>query len=174
MPKLRLAIIISILIIICWVPQSLAPTLQDHQAVSERTIIIDDIVNDFQLLSLLVRDISIYDQYLITNHAYNYDSAADYLAQGFDQILAQTIIAYYFIYVPELDQLAVVPIESIPIITFADEPYMEVHHLSPQKLVINRFYSDCYIHGDCYLYQITARFNGERWIIMDLSLNPAS
>ncbi len=172
MPKFISVMLGTMLIILLLAPKGLAPTVLGTPHSDEFDQIITDIVADYEVIHSLLHDVCSQNGYLIAKHAHNTDSASAYLAEGFDQALAQSIVDYYLRWLPELNRLAVVPTESIPIITSADIPYLNIQRISPDMVLIKRLYRNCYEQGDKYLYSITVVFKDGRWLVFDLQLNP--
>lgn len=133
--------------------------------------VFQDLVADYALYASLLYDTSPLDQYNIALHANNTDEAIAYLADGFDITLAQNIVNYYLLWLPEQDKMAIIPTESIPIITGADQPHLRLQQISPYEVLMERTYTNCYEVDDIYLYKIHMRQKGERWIVTDLQFD---
>jgi hypothetical protein len=170
MPRFISLLISTVLFICLMAPPALSSTVNYISNAERNNAVFADIIADYKLLDLLLHDVHYENNYLITNHAYNLESVSLYLAKGFDQNLAQNITDYYLQWLPELNKLSVVPTDYIPIISSADWPYINIQNISPDKVIIERVYTDCYEQGDKYLYRILAVLKGDHWIISDLQL----
>jgi hypothetical protein len=150
---------------------ALAPLKTDHFSNDSFNEIFQDIVADYALYTALLYDVYPIDQYLVSLHTNDPDSTAAYLMGGFDPALAAAIANYYLQWIPELNQMAVIPGDSIPVITEQDKPYITMQQICPDKVVLKRVYTNCYEIGDMYLYLITAEKKEGHWFIVDLQLN---
>jgi len=132
--------------------------------------IFSDIVADYALFTSLCQDVYPFQQYNLALHATSLDTAKDYLSAGFSPDLAQAISTCYLQWLPEINSIAIIPTDSIPVITNEDRNCINMRRISPEEIIMERIYSDCYSIGDRYLYSITARRSLSRWIICDLQL----
>jgi hypothetical protein len=172
MPRF-ISFLLGTILVICFLASSaLSPTVDGISNEDQLNPVLEDIVADYELYSSLLHDVYYENDYLITNHANTLESASAYLAKGFDQTLAQSMAGYYLKWLPELNKLAVIPTDSIPIISSVDRAYLNMQRISPDKVIIERVYTDCYEPGDKYLYSILAVFKGGHWIISNLQLIP--
>jgi hypothetical protein len=149
----------------------LAPTGSCNTSPDAFEQIVLDIIDDYAIYTTLLSDIYSLNQYRISIHANSPDSATAFLSQGFDKFLASAITAYYLQWLPELSKMAVIPTDSIPVITEQDIPYLTMQQISPDMVVLERIYTNCYEIGDKYLYLITAQQKEGKWIIIDLQLD---
>ncbi|PKM76591.1 MAG: hypothetical protein CVU90_11595 [Firmicutes bacterium HGW-Firmicutes-15] len=161
----------SILIVLLLSAPVLAPTRTGNTSQYASDQVITDIVADYALYTSLLYDIYPLNQYRVSTHANSPDSAIAYLSEGFDKPLASTITACYLQWLPEFNKMSVIPTDSIPIITEADKPYLNIEWQSTNKVLLKRIYTDCYEMGDQYLYLISAEQKGGHWIIIDLQLD---
>jgi len=139
-------------------------------ATDDFDIIFSDIVADYELFTSLCRDVYPFQQYNLSRHATSPDTAEAYLSTGFSPDLAQAISTCYLQWLPEIGKIAIIPTDSIPVITNKDRNCLNMQQISPEEITMERIYKDCYSLGDCYLYRITARRSISRWIICDLQL----
>jgi hypothetical protein len=172
MPKLVTMIISCIYFLFVLVFPCLAPTTASSAVTNDSDKIIADIVADFSLLSSLYQDVSPFQQYYLTLHATSPDTAKAYLSAGYTPDLAEAICECYLQWLPAIGKMAVIPTESVPLITDADRSYLKLRHTSPDEVIIERIYTDCYTPGDRYLYSITAQYVKSRWIISGMQLDP--
>lgn len=124
--------------------------------------IIDDIITDFKLLSDLLAS---------KPDIHNRAEAAAWLSQGFESQLAASVVDCYLQPDPELNGMAVIVTDSIPIITATDHNLCQVTQLDTVTARLDRVYSNCYSPGDRWLYQVTVK-KYERWKIADIRLIP--
>jgi hypothetical protein len=82
------------------------------------------------------------------------------------------MVANWGAYLPDQDLMAIIPTDSIPLITAADRDHLSVRSIGPQEAVVERVYHDIYLPGDAYLYQVICRWENNRWIITDMNLLP--
>ncbi|MDD4802153.1 MAG: hypothetical protein PHF24_04340 [Syntrophomonas sp.] len=171
MSKILPTLASSLLICLIFACPVLAPLNTELFVSDSHNKILQDIIADFGVYNSLINDVYTVNQYRISLHANNPDDASDYLAKVFDPALADAMTHYYLQWLPELRKMAVIPIESIPIISEADKPYLSIVRISPKKAVLKRTYTDCYEKGDKYVYLITTELKGQQWIIVDLRLD---
>ncbi|MDD3365626.1 MAG: hypothetical protein PHZ03_11660 [Syntrophomonas sp.] len=171
MPRIISVLASAMLIIILLASPALAPTGTGNTSPDTFDQVVLDIVDDYTLYTSLLYDIYSLQQYRVSTHVNNPDSAIAYLSEGFDQPLSSSIVDYCLQWLPDLNKMAVIPTDSIPIITKADKPYLNMRRISPNKVILERIYTDCYEMGDKYLYRITAEQKGGHWIIIDLQLD---
>lgn len=133
-------------------------------------IIFNDVVKDFAVYNSLIRDVYYLNEYNVTEHAADINSAIEYLSQGFSPDLASNIAHQYLKWIPEIEQLSVIPTDSIPLIAENDRHYIKLEWLDEDHVILERSYMDCYEIGDHYIYYITCVNKGKRWIIVDLKL----
>lgn len=165
------AVLISCLIMIaCFTPSSLAPTIINNQVTVDFDTVFEDIIADYSLFTSLMQDVYPLEQYRISTHGQNSDSVVAYLRTGFSVLLAQAIVGEYMQYLPKEDKMAIIPTDSIPVITSADKEHLTMQQISPNKVILKRSYTNCYAVGDHYLYCITAQKQASRWIIEDLKM----
>jgi len=151
---------------------ALTPQASYPQQTENYSLIFDNITADYALYTSLLEQTNYFEQYQVLTCVENPESAVEYLASGFSLPLAQSLVDYYLLWVPELGKMAVIPTDSIPVITAEDKPYINIHRISPDEVIMERIYTDCYEMGDRYLYRITAHQEKSRWIIVDLYLEP--
>jgi len=163
---------VTILIIILLASSAVAPTQTDISVTDDFNHIFKDVISDYALYESLMLDVYSIDQCRVSIHADDPISACAYLSEGFDPVLAQTITEYYLQWIPELDKMGVIPTDSIPVITDADKPFVNMKKITPDKVILERIYTNCYEMEDQYLYRITAQKKGIRWIVVDLELKP--
>jgi len=149
-----------------------ASIVSSYQATDDFDKIFFDMVADYELFTSLCQDVYPFQQYNLALHATNPDTANAYLSTGFSPDLAQAISTCYLQWLPEIDKIAIIPTDSIPVITNEDRGCLNMRRISPDEIIMERIYSDCYIIGDRYLYSITARRSSSRWIICGLKLEP--
>ncbi len=171
MSKIISVLASAILIIIILTSPVLAPMNTGQSANEDFDRIFQDTVADFALYTSLLYDVYSLNQYRVSLHANNPESAATYLTGGFNPSLATDIVGYYLQWLPEFNKIAVIPTDSIPIITEADKSFLKMQRISPDKVILERTYTDCYELGDKYLYRITAEQKDGHWIIVDLQLD---
>ena len=171
MSRLPLIILTAIIMLFMTSPIQ-APALDVTPAEADATAVLTDIVADFEILASVWGSTEPYGEHFITNKFTDLESAAVYLGGGFEPDLARDLAAFLLMYVPDTDRMAVIPAEFIPMIDVADLPYLQVKHISPEKVVIHRYYDDCYQPGDRYCYIIAARNCGGHWKISHLTLEP--
>jgi len=165
-------LLITIITTLAFPAAALTPQASSPQQIQNRDLIIENIIADYALYTSLLYQTYSWEQYQILSCVDNHESAVEYLAPGFALPLAQSIVDYYLLWVPELGKMAVIPTDSIPVITAEDKPYLNIHRISPDEVVLERIYTNCYEIGDRYLYRITAHQEKSRWIIVDLYLEP--
>jgi len=163
---------VTILIIILLASSAVAPTQTYSSGTDDFNDIFKDIVSDYALYESLLLDIYSVNQYRVSIHADDPIAACAYLSGGFDTTLAQTITDYYLQWIPELNKMNVIPTDSIPVITDSDKPFVNMKRLTPDTVVLERIYNNCYEMEDQYLYRITAQKRGIRWIVIDIQLEP--
>jgi hypothetical protein len=171
MPKVISVLLISVSIMLILTSAALAPTGTGKTSPDTLDQVVLDIIADYALYTSLLHDIYSLNQYRISTHVNNPDSAIAYLAEGFDPPLSSAIVDYCLQWLPALNKMAVIPTDSIPVITEADKPYLKMKKISPDKVVLERIYTACYEMGDKYLYRITAQRKEGHWIIVDLQLD---
>ena len=159
------------LILMLFTPPVLAPIKTDQLSNASCNDIFEDIIADYALYASLLYDVYPVDQYRVSLHANNPDAASAYLRGGFTPALAADIAGYYLQWLPDIEKMAVIPTDSIPIITEADKLYLSIEWISPDKILIYRTYNDCYEPGDRFLYRIIAQAQEDNWIIEDLQLD---
>lgn len=142
----------------------------DNQGTDDFDRIFSDIVADYGLFTSLCQDVYPFQQFNLALHATSPDTARDYLSTGFSPDLAQAISTCYLQWIPEIGKAAIIPTDSIPVITNEDRCRLTMRRISPDEVIMERTYSDCYSIGDRYLYSITVRCSMSRWIICDLQL----
>lgn len=162
---------LTILIMVISSSTALAPCRIDVSAGDNFNQIFKDLVADYALYNSLMQDSYTFNQYNISLHASSPTMAVAYLSEGFSLPLAQCIVDYYLQWLPEHECIAIIPTESIPIITAADKAHLKMHRLSPEVVVLERIYTNCYEMGDKYLYKITACLKESRWIVIDLQFD---
>lgn len=171
MPRIISVLASAVLIITILTSPVLAPTKTGQCANDSFDLVFQDIVADYALFTSLLYDVYSINQYRVSLHANNPELATAYLTGGFDPSLATDIAGFYLQWLPELNKMAVIPTDSIPIINEKDRPYLNMQQISPDKVVLERIYTNCYEIGDRYLYRITAQQKGGHWIIVDLQLD---
>jgi hypothetical protein len=162
--------IITLLLVALVSSAALAPT-QTNPIAYEFNIVTSDVIADYTLFKSLMQDTCTMDQYQVSVHADNPNLASAYLLEGFDPALAEAITDYYMRWIPELNKMIVLGTDSIPVITYTDKPYLNMRHISPDKVVLERIYTNYYEVGDQYLYLITAQKRGGRWIVLDMKFD---
>lgn len=169
----RLSLIILTAIIILFMTSPIqAPALDAAPEPVDPTAVVNDIVADFAILASMLNKAEPCGEYLVIDQFPDHESAAAYLTAGFEADLARQLAAFLLTYRPDIQQLVVIPIEFIPMITAVDLPCLQVRHISPRTVVVSRCYNDCYQPGDQYYYTIKANLHGEHWKISDLQLAP--
>lgn len=172
MPRIIAVMLITVIITLSSPNIALSPELPSPSESEELKNIFTNIIADYEVYTSLLSHTYYYEPYQVLTCVDNPESAVSYLTAGFSHSLSQSIADYYLHWVPQLGKMAVIPTDSIPVITAADLPYINVHRKSPDEVVLERIYTDCYELGDRYLYRITAHKEESRWIIVDLSLEP--
>lgn len=170
MPRIIAVLLIAIITALAFPAVALAP--QSLQQTHTQNLIIDNITADYALYTSLLNQTYSFKQYQILSCVDNPAAAVQYLAPGFSLSLAQSLVDYYLLWVPEVEKMAVIPTDSIPVITNEDKPYINIRRISPDDVVLERIYTNCYVLGDRYLYRITAHQEQSRWKIVDLYLEP--
>ena len=165
-------LLITIITALTFPAPALAPQSSSSQLSENLDLIFDDITADYALFTALLDQTYSIGHYQILTCVDNSESAVKYLTPGFALPMAQSLVDYYLQRVPELGKMAVIPTDSIPVITATDKPYMNIHRISPDEVVLERIYTNCYEIGDRYLYRVTAHQEESRWKIIDLSLEP--
>lgn len=130
-----------------------------------------DCIDNFRLLTDLFSETDLLQEYNVPRHATTYTQAKEYLSAGFSADMSDNIIKAYLLWKPTLNSYVVVPTDSIPIITEADEDYITINDIDPHNLKIERLYNNCYENNDQYLYTIMMNKKNEHWIINELSFN---
>ncbi|MDD4171880.1 MAG: hypothetical protein PHQ94_06535 [Syntrophomonas sp.] len=171
MSRLLSILFISILMLFIFPSTTLAP----GRTATATDVFFDqvfaDLVADYALYTSLLQDVYPLKQHNISLHVNSPDAATAYLDEGFALPLAQAIVDCYVQWLPEYGKAAIIPADSIPIITAADKPYLKMRRTSPDEVVLERIYINCYEIGDRYLYKITVRPQQLRWIVVDLQLD---
>jgi hypothetical protein len=160
----------ALILLLCTLPV-LAPIKTEQLCNTSFDEIFQDIVADYETYTSLMYDVYPIDQYQVSIHVNTPEAATAYLCKSFSPALAADIAGYYLKWLPLVDKMAIIPAESIPIITEADRLYLNIERISPDKVLIKRIYNDCYEQGDSYLYCIVAQNIDGTWIIEDLQLN---
>lgn len=172
MPKFIAVLLIIIVTTFTFPTAALTPQSSSTPHAENLDVILDNITADFALYTSLLSQTYSFKQYQIITCADNPAATVEYLTPGFSPTLAQSLVDYYLQWVPELNKMAVIPTDSIPVITAEDKPYINVRRISPDEVELERIYTNCYEMGDRYFYRITAHQEGSRWIIVDLYLEP--
>jgi len=172
MPRFIAVLLITIITALAFPAAALTPQSTSPQQTDPFNLIFDNIVADYSLYTSLLNQTYSWEQYQILTCADNPAAAVEYLTPGFSLSLAQSFVNYYLLWIPELKKMAVIPTDSIPVITAEDKPNINIRHITPDEVVLERFYTDCYEMGDRYLYRITAHQEESHWIIVDLYLEP--
>ena len=168
MYRLPLIILTAIIMLFMTSPTH-TPVSEATPAATDATAVLNDIVADFEILASVWVNAAPCADYLITEFE-DSESAAVYLGAGFEPDLAHDLAAFLLTDAPGVDRMVVTPTEFIPMISAADLPHLNAKHTSPDTVVINRCYDDCYQPGDRYVYTITARSYGGHWKISGLTL----
>lgn len=134
--------------------------------------IFEDIVADFDLLTNLLTEIINVNDYPVPVNASDLPSAIAQLSGGFDHSLASALAVSYLQYVPAINAWAIVPTDSIPIITASDKSFSHITLIDATTARLIRIYSDCYNPGDRYWYQVTVKKYDSGWKIINLELEP--
>jgi len=170
MPRLIAVVLITAIMTLLFPSAVLTPLASSQPQTENVDLIFEDIIADYALFTAMLNQTYFFKQYQILTCVDNTDAAVEYLAQGFSLPLAQALVDYYLLWLPELGKMAVIPTDSIPVITNGDKPYMNIRRISPDEVVLERIYTNCYEMGDRYFYGITAHKEKSRWIIVDLNL----
>ncbi len=172
MPRCITVLLITVIITLSSPAMVLSPGSPSPEQTEDFNDVFNDIVTDYELYTSLL-NYTYYDEpYQVLTLVSSPEAAYNYLSAGFSPPLAQAIADYYLQWVPQLGKMAVIPTDSIPVITAADQPYVKIKRISPTKVVLERIYTDCYAIGDRWLYRITAYQEQSRWIIVDLYFEP--
>jgi len=171
MSRLLSILFITILMLFIFPSTTLAPGRTDGATEAIFDQVFADLVADYALYSSLLQDVCPLNQHTISLRANSRSEATACLSEGFALPLAQSIVDCYLQWVPEHGKMAIIPTDSIPIITAADKPYLKMRRISPEEVVLERIYIDCYEIGDRYLYKITVHHKELRWIVVDMQLD---
>ncbi len=174
MRRLIAVLLFTVITTLLFPAAALTPQASYSPQTEDFDLIFDNITADYALFTSLLDQTYTIGHYQILTCVDKPESAVKYLTPGFALPMAQSLVDYYLQWVPELGKMALIPTDSIPVITTTDKPYMNIHRISPDKVVLERIYTNCYEIGDRYLYRVTAYQEESRWIIIDLSLESLS
>jgi hypothetical protein len=167
-----IAIWLNTLLLLFTISSPAAAPFSHPELNNEQEQIVNDVIADYEILSVWLNDIYPNDGLLISKHSHDEFSAVQFLQDGFDDALAQNMVANWGAYLPDQDLMVIIPTDSIPLITAADRDHLLVRTIVPQEAVVERVYHDIYLPGDAYLYQVICRWENNRWIITDMNLLP--
>ncbi len=176
--KLCCILIISLIILIFAFPQ---PFFQEPQALAESEEkygpeqyeeVFTAVVNSFARFSSLINDVYYHKEsvYPVVTSAYNIKEATEYLKTGFQVDIAANIANCYLGWDEELARLVVIPTDSIPLITNADQQESSIVFINENHAVLQRSYQKCYTEQDNYIYTIHVIREESGWKISELSL----
>lgn len=134
----------------------------------------DSMLRSFALYESLLDDIKEHEGYRITVHGENVQDLMNYLDEGFEAELAANIIEAYLQWVPELQKMAVMPCDGIPVLNNNDMQALTCFHPDQNTIIFQRSYEDCYSKGDSYLFSVTLNHSSQCWRIKELHLEESS
>lgn len=165
--RIRLLTLAAFFIILTFVNP--APAFAPDEAINAlEAEIFRDITRDFQLFTALLQEVNYEQEFIVVRHARSQAEAIAWLSPGFEPALARVMVEFYLQPDPEFDRLLVIPTDSIPVITPADQEFCQIT-VHGQTAVLERKYVDCYNPGDQFLYQVTAK-KSDHWKITDIKL----
>lgn len=100
----------------------------------------------------------------------SFENAVAYLRIGFTEELAVGIVETYSYWDPVQGKLAIIPQESIPIISKNDINLLTFIRISENTFIFQRYYYNCYVTAYDDIYQITVQNTDGTWKITHLSL----
>ena len=127
--------------------------------------VLNDVINSFRIYSSFFKD-----DLCLPVHATNRQEAINYLTNGWSEELAVSIVDTYTYWDTNLKRLVILPSDGMPILSADDISKITCHKTGSDSILLKRFYENCYYPGDLYLYQVSAGYTGEKWIIIRLEL----
>lgn len=138
MPRLIAVLLIAIITTLAFPTAALAPQ-SSYPEQKDIELIFDNIIADYALYTSLLNQTYYSEQSQILTCVDSPAAAVEYLSPGFSRSLAQSLVNYYLRWVPDLGKMAVIPTDSIPVITAEDKPYVNTRRISPDEVVLERY-----------------------------------
>jgi hypothetical protein len=129
-------------------------------------------VDSFKLYSSFFGELYYLNDYLISQHGDTPEIILEYLSNGFNEDLAQDIIAAYTTWNPQLQKQIIIPCDGLPILT--EDHFAEAEYFHPEKdfIIFKVILYDCYDPGDAYEFLVASEKTGDNWRIKSLRFDP--
>lgn len=131
----------------------------------------NDIIQSFALYSSFFNDNEQIGSFYVPIHASNRLTAINYLTEGFSEELAHNIIDTYTMWNQDINKQIIIPCEGIPVLTEEDISRTTYSYINNNTIIFQCCFSNCYLPGDIYLYQITAIYKDTKWKIDNLQFD---
>jgi hypothetical protein len=140
-------------------------------AIADKDDALQAMLNGFELYGSFLNDIEFQQGYYLPLHGKTRAEAINYLGGGFEKNLAASIVDEYTCFIPELNCLAIKPVEGLPLLNKEDIPYLSCDEINNEHIIFSREFTSCYSPIDRYLYQVEIRLYQDHWKISALSLD---
>lgn len=149
---------------------TLARTEDNRNELEEQ--VFQDAIASFALYTDLIEDVQYRRDsiYPVVLKAATLEEAVKWLSQGFREDLARSVACCYLAWDENLDQLVLLPQDSIPVLTMHDKATTAITMRNDRQARLECLYSNCYAPGDRYRYIIEVEKIEGRWKVYELAL----
>lgn len=131
---------------------------------------LEAMLGSFEIYYSFLNDIKIKQGYYLPLHGQTRTEAINYLEEGFAENLATAIVDEYTCFIPELECLAIMPGDGLPVLKKDDIPHLGCKKISDKYIVFSREFVRCYSLEDRYRYQVEMQLYDDHWKVSALRL----